>query len=336
MQKRLVVSSSPFLRSNATTQRIMLDVVIAMLPTALAAVWFFGGPALGLMIIAVAAAVASEWLYNKLMHKKSTIGDLSAVVTGLLVAFNIPANAPYWMPIVGSVIAIVLVKQMFGGIGQNVINPALAARTILMLSWAGLMAAKAIPDGGQIFRAAVECVDTVSAATPLVADTGKYSLWALFSGNVPGMMGETCKLTLILGGIYLIVRKVIDWRIPVCFIATVFVLSFIKTGVIYSEESGVNNALYQIMSGGLILGAFFMATDYVTSPITKWGRVIMGVGCGALLFVIRTFNKSYPEGCSFAILFMNVMTPLIDKWTAPKPFGAVKAPKDIKEGVSRA
>lgn len=336
MQSRLVVSSSPFLRSGATTRRIMLDVVLAMLPTALAAVWFFGGSALGNILVSVAAAVVAEWAYRKLSHQDSSVGDLSAVVTGMLVAFNVPANAPFWIPMVGSVIAIVLVKQMFGGIGQNVINPALAARTILMLSWAALMAAKAVPNGGQFFGLGTEATDAVSMATPLTAEPGTYSLWSLFTGNIPGMLGETCKLTIILGGIYLIVRKVIDWRVPVCFIATVFVLTWIQTGVIYSVESGADNALYQILSGGLMLGAFFMATDYVTCPITKWGRVIMGVGSGIILFVIRAFSNGYPEGCSFAILFMNVMTPLIDKWTAPKPFGAVKARNAAKKEGAKA
>lgn len=165
-------------------------------------------------------------------------------------------------------------------------------------------------------------MDAVASATPLVSSS--YSLWQLFIGDVPGMLGETCKLTLILGGVYLIVRKVIDWRIPVFFIGTAFILFWIQTGVIYSVESGTENALYQILSGGLLLGAFFMATDYVTSPVSKWGKVVMGVGCAVILFVIRAYNNGYPEGCSFAILFMNVLTPLIDKWTMPRTFGAVK------------
>lgn len=323
MQKKLVVASSPLIRdTSVSTRRLMGDVVLALLPTALAAVWFFGAPALALILVAVASAVLSETVYERLAHQKNTVGDLSAVVTGLLVAFNLPANAPWWMPAIGSFLAIVLVKQMFGGLGQNFINPALAARTILMLSWAGLMASKAVPAGGQLFGLTAVEADAVASATPLV--NSNYTLWQLFIGDVPGMLGETCKLTLILGGIYLIVRRVIDWRVPVCFIATAFILFWIKTGVIYSVESGTENALYQLLSGGLILGAFFMATDYVTCPVTKWGRVIMGVGCALLLFIIRTYNSSYPEGCSFAILFMNVLTPLIDKWTTPKTFGYVK------------
>jgi electron transport complex protein RnfD len=217
---------------------------------------------------------------------------------------------------------------MFGGIGQNFINPALAARTILMLSWTGLMAATAVPAGGQLFGLTAVEADAVAAATPLV--NSGYSLWQLFIGDVPGMLGETSKLALILGGIYLIVRRVIDWRVPVSFIATAFILFWIETGVIY-QPGTADSAVYQLLSGGLMLGAFFMATDYVTCPVTKWGRVIMGVGCAALLFVIRAYG-SYPEGCSFGILFMNVCTPLIDKWTTPKTFGAVK----VKKGGAKA
>ena len=601
MQKALVVSPSPFLRNTkSSTRTIMLDVIIAMLPTAFAAVWYFGAPALSVMVTCVISCVLAEWAFQKLTHQTSTIGDLSAVVTGLLLAFNMPASAPWWMGVVGSVIAIVLVKQMFGGIGQNFMNPALAARTILMLSWTVLMAANVLPQAGQIFGidasvkavsatptaivetvnveatteatsaatgaaeteaapvaaveatteatsaatgaaeteaapvaaveatteatsaatgaaeteaapvaaveatteatsaatgaaeteaapvaaveatteatsaatgaaqteaapvaaveatteatsaatgaaeteaapvaaveatteatsaatgaaqteaapvaaveatteatsaatgaaeteaapvAAVEAttestsaatgtaveatteatsaatgsaveatteatssatavetvasstpttVEATSVATPLAKDASGYTLWQLFSGNIPGMLGETCKLTLLLGGLYLILRRVIDWRIPVAFIVTAFILFWIQTGVIYSVESGSQNALYQLLSGGLILGAFFMATDYVTSPISKSGRIIMGIGCAVVLFVIRFYNKGYPEGCSFAILFMNVLTPLIDRYTARKPFGYTKPPKpatDAKKGDANA
>ena len=180
--------------------------------------------------------------------------------------------------------------------------------------------------------------EATSVATPLSSSAapGQYSLWDMFSGNIPGMLGETCKLTLLLGGLYLIFRRVIDWRIPVSFIVTAFILFWIQTGVIYSPESGSQNALYQLLSGGLILGAFFMATDYVTSPVSKWGRVIMGMGCALVLYVIRFFNAGYPEGCSFAILFMNVLTPLIDRYTARKPFGYTKPPKAEEKGAANA
>jgi len=330
MQRKLVVSSSPHLRNESvSTRRLMLDVIIAMLPTAVASVIFFGGDALRLILVAVITAVAAEYFYQKLTKQKTTVSDLSAVVTGMLLAFNLPASAPWWLAAMGSVIAIVLVKQMFGGMGQNFINPALAARTIMMLSWTSLMAANVLPHAGQWLAPA--SVDAVASATPLGESAASYTLWQLFSGNIPGMLGETCKLTLILGGVYLLIRRVIDWRIPAAFIGTAFVLFWIQTGTIYSVESGSQNVLYQLLSGGLLLGAFFMATDYVTSPLSPWGRVIMGVGCAAVLFVIRVYNGSYPEGCSFAILFMNVLTPLIDKLTVPKPFGYVKPAKPSKE-----
>ena len=238
------------------------------------------------------------------------MGDWSAVVTGLLLAYNLPANAPVWIAVVGAIIAIILVKQMFGGIGSNFMNPALAARAILFVSWSSLMTS---------YPATRFMTDVTSSATPLNL-LGKgtvegVNLMDLFLGNVPGVLGETCKLALLLGGVYLILRGIVDWKIPVTFIATVFVCYLVK--------DGAEMALYQILSGGLFLGAFFMATDYATSPVTNVGRVIMGVGCGLFLFVIRAY-ASYPEGCSFAILLMNVATPLIDKYTMPKAFGEVK------------
>jgi Na+-translocating ferredoxin:NAD+ oxidoreductase subunit D len=329
MQKKLVVSCAPYLHNKAvSTRRIMLDVVIALLPTAVASVWFFGGSALMLMIVSVLSAVAAEFLYQYLMKQPITVSDLSAVVTGLLLAFNLPANAPWWIAVIGSFLAIILVKQFFGGIGQNFINPALAARAILMLSWTSLMAAGVLPHGGEWIAPA--SADAVSVATPLAQNASGFTLWQLFSGNVPGMIGETCKLTLLLGGLYLLIRKVIDWRIPVAFLGTVAIAYFIQTGTLYSAESGTHNVLYQLLSGGLILGAVFMATDYVTSPMTGLGRLVMGIGCGLFLFVIREYS-SYPEGCSFAILFMNVLTPLIDRFTGTKPFGFEKPKAPAKE-----
>ena len=327
MQRKLVVASSPYLRNErVSTRNLMLDVIIAMLPTAAASVWFFGGSALMLLMVSVVSAVAAEYFYLKVTKQAIVVGDLSAIVTGMLLAFNLPASAPWWIAMVGAIIAIVLVKQMFGGVGQNFVNPALAARTILMLSWTSLMAANVLPHAGQWVAPAM--VDAVASTTPLAAVPASYSLWQLFSGNIPGMLGETSKLTLLIGGLYLIVRGTIDWRIPTSFILTAFILFWIKTGTIYSVESGSQNVLYQLLSGGLILGAFFMATDYVTSPVSPIGRIIMGVGCAGMLFVIRVYNPSYPEGCSFAILFMNVLTPLIDKLTTPKPFGYVKPAKE--------
>ena len=352
-QSKLIVSTSPHLRNQASsTQRIMLDVIIAMLPALLASVWFFGLRSLILVMVAVAASVFAEWFYQRHTHQESTIHDLSAVVTGMLLAFNMPASAPWWLAVIGSFLAIVLVKQIFGGLGNNFMNPALTARTILMLSWTALMAARVMPQAGQLLAGLSGATpDVIASATPLARGEGNatYTLWQLFSGNVPGMLGETSKLALLLGGVYLMIRRIIDWRVPVCFIATVFVLFLIKDGVVYSAETGADNALYQVLSGGLFLGAFFMATDYVTCPITRKGKVIMGIGCGLMLFVVRVgigeltlftrgvYHNSYPEGCSFAILFMNAFTPLIDKLTAPRVFGDVKPPKKkTHKGASAA
>lgn len=310
MQKNLAVSSSPHLRDNVTTRRIMQEVCLALAPAGIAAIVLFGASAAALIAVSVITAVLAEFCWNKLNKQKTTVGDWSAVVTGLLLAYNLPANAPVWIAVVGAIIAIILVKQMFGGIGSNFMNPALAARAILFVSWSSLMTS---------YPATQFMTDVTSSATPLNL-LGKgtvegVNLMDLFLGNVPGVLGETCKLALLLGGVYLILRGIVDWKIPVTFIATVFVCYLVK--------DGAEMALYQILSGGLFLGAFFMATDYATSPVTNVGRVIMGVGCGVFLFVIRAY-ASYPEGCSFAILLMNVATPLIDKYTMPKAFGEVK------------
>lgn len=310
MQKNLAVSSSPHLRDNVTTRRIMQEVCLALAPAGIAAIVLFGASAATLIAASVITAVLAEFCWNKLNKQKTTVGDWSAVVTGLLLAYNLPANAPVWIAVVGAIIAIILVKQMFGGIGSNFMNPALAARAILFVSWSSLMTS---------YPATQFMTDVTSSATPLNL-LGKgtvegVNLMDLFLGNVPGVLGETCKLALLLGGVYLILRGIVDWKIPVTFIATVFVCYLVK--------DGAEMALYQILSGGLFLGAFFMATDYATSPVTNVGRVIMGVGCGLFLFVIRAY-ASYPEGCSFAILLMNVATPLIDKYTMPKAFGEVK------------
>ena len=311
MQKSLAVSSSPHLRDRASTQRIMQEVCLALAPAGIAGIILYGANAAALIAVSVITCVLAEFLYQKAAKEKSTISDWSAVVTGLLLAYNLPANAPLWLAVVGGIIAIVLVKQIFGGIGSNFMNPALTARAILFISWSSLMST---------YPQTNYAVDAVSSATPLAllgAGTvpADMSLWNLMIGNCGGVLGETCKLAIIAGGVYLLVRGIIDWRIPVTFIGTVFVCYLLK--------DGAQMAVYQIFAGGLMLGAFFMATDYATSPVTGIGKIIFGVGCGILLFVIRAF-ASYPEGCSFAILFMNVVTPMIDKFTTPKPFGEVK------------
>ena len=288
----------------------MQDVCIALAPAGIAGIVIYGWNAAMLIAVSVITAVLAEFLYQKITHQPTTVGDWSAVVTGLLLAYNLPASAPWWIAAVGSFIAIVLVKQMFGGIGSNFMNPALAARAILFISWSSIMSS---------YPASRFAVDATSTATPLATlgggAVGNLNLWDLLIGNCGGVLGETCKLAIIAGGLYLLARQVIDWKIPATFIATVFLCYLIK--------DGAEVALYQILAGGLMLGAFFMATDYATSPVTGVGKIIMGVGCGLLLFIIRAY-ASYPEGCSFAILFMNVATPLIDKFTMPKPFGEVK------------
>ena len=308
MTKNLTVTSSPHLRAARSTRNIMQEVCLALLPAGIAGIVLFGWNALAIMVTSVLSCVISEYLFQRINHQKILIGDWSAVVTGLLLAYNIPANAPLWIPLVGGVIAIVLVKQCFGGLGGNFMNPALTARAVLFVSWAGIMSN---------YPLTRFMTDAASTATPLaqMAAGESVRLTDLLIGNCGGVLGETCKLAILLGGVYLIIRGIVDWRIPVCFIGSAFLC--------YLIQDGFDIALAQILSGGLLLGAFFMATDYVTCPMSSLGRIIFGIGCGVLVFVIRSY-ASYVEGCSFAILFMNVMTPLIDRFTAGKLFGEVK------------
>ncbi len=319
------VSSSPHIRADRTTASIMLEVIIALIPAGAAGVYFLGMRSLLVMAISVAAAVAWEWLYNRLCKKPQTIGDLSAVVSGLLLAYNLPVSVPIWIPVIGAFFAIVLVKQIFGGIGCNFVNPALAARVILMVSWPDQMSGSAF---GTVVRGLEEAVssattgataaaaDAVSSATSLVAAEGGYTLMQLFIGQIPGSLGEISKAALLLGGLYLIVRKIINWRVPVLMLGTMFVAEWLMRGTTYA-------ALQAILSGGMFLGAFFMATDYATSPVTPVGRAIMGISCGLLAFAIREFSKM-PEGVSYAILIMNLAVPLIDRYTKPRVYGEVK------------
>ena len=311
---KYVISSSPHLRDHVTTRSIMQDVCIALLPACAAGVLFFGYRSAVIIALSVAAAVLSEWFYCKAAHQKSTIGDFSAVVTGMLLAMNLPSTVPYWMPVIGSVIAILLCKMIFGGIGQNFINPALAARAILALSWASLMNTFAKPAFGNLAG-----VDAIASATPVSgAAAGGFTLAQLMLGNIPGTIGETCKLALLIGAAYLFVRRVISWHIPAAFIGSFAVCYLLATGF------DVNATLYQVLSGGLILGAFFMATDYSSSPATAKGKLIFGLGCGLLLFIFRYCKKTPAEWCSFAILLMNVVSPLIERVTGTKSFGEVK------------
>lgn len=310
--EKLILSVSPHLRNKTNTTLIMLDVIIALIPALIVSAIIFGLKALVLVAVCVASCVLFEYLFNLICKKPCTIGDLSAIVTGILLAFNLPVGLPIWQAVVGSAVAIIVIKQLFGGIGMNFANPAIAGRIVMFLAFSGTMSNYEIPN---------KAGDLVATATPLVASSEDLpSLFNLFIGNNNGCIGETCAAALILGGVYLIIRKVITFHIPVVFIGTVFVLSLL---VAPEGQAAVNYALYQILSGGLMLGAIFMATDYVTSPFTKWGKVIFAVGCGLITFTIRQWG-SYPEGVSFSILFMNVLTPYINNWTATKPFGGAK------------
>ena len=312
MMKKLHTSNAPHIHSGASTSRIMLDVTIAMLPASIAAVILFGLPALWVILTCVASAVASEFLFNLAIGKKQTVGDFSAVVTGLLLALNLSTKVPLWQCAIGSVFAIVVVKYFFGGLGKNIVNPAITARVLMLLTFGAV-------GGG----AAPVIVELTSSATPLEALNkgvegleSAPSLMSLLLGTHGGAIGETCAIALIIGFIYLVVRKVIKWYVPMSFVATVFICYFVQTG-------NVTLALSQVLAGGLILGAVFMATDYVTTPVTNLGKVVFCVGCGLLTFYIRAFG-SYPEGVSISILVMNLLVPFIEKLTARKPLGGVR------------
>ncbi len=305
MNNKLKLAVSPHIHSGKSTSGIMRDVLISLLPAAIAGTVIFGLRSLLVIAFCVAACVGFEALFNFIIKKDQTIGDLSAAVTGLLLALNLPANIPLWQCVIGSLFAIVVVKCLFGGIGCNPVNPAITARVFMLIAF-GSMTVQAFPT----------VVDTVSSATPLSLGEGAAmpSLLDLFLGLNGGAIGETCVLALILGFVYLLVRRVITWHIPVAYIGTVFVCSFFMEGMDFTS------ALAMILSGGLFIGAIFMATDYVTSPATAAGKLIFGLGAGLITFVIRYFGV-YPEGVSFAILFMNILTPYIDSWTRHKVFG---------------
>lgn len=311
---KYVVSVSPHITSKDSTQTIMRDVLIALCPAVIASVVIFGWRALLLTVVCVATAVFWEWAFEKICKRKNTICDLSAAVTGLILAMNLPVDLPLWQAAFGTLVAIVVVKQLFGGIGYNFANPAITARIVMLIAFAGTMTTWAEPN----FTLGTVSADAVSGATPLavISAGGSVSMLDLFVGTVGGSMGETSALALLIGFIYLLVRRVISWHTPVAFIGTVFVLALVKGGFGYG--------LAQILAGGLFLGAIFMATDYVTTPQTAWGRIIFGVGCGLITCLIRFFGN-YPEGVSFSILLMNILTPYISSWTAKKPLGGVDA-----------
>jgi electron transport complex protein RnfD len=309
---KLTVASSPHIRGNFRTNRIMLDVIIALLPALGVGVWVLGWRALLVTLICVAAAIAAELFYSLITRSRNTTVDCSAMVTGLLLAMTLPHTVPYWRAALGSVFAIFFIKALCGGLGQNIFNPALAARAFLMLIFPI-----------SLTRYAPVAVDAVSSATPLhhmvMGELPPESLLDMFLGNCPGSIGELSALALLIGGIYLVIRKVISIRIPVAFLGAVAVLSFLF------PQAGNRFAFmaYSLLSGGVMLGAIFMATDYATSPATAKGQILFGLGCGALTVLLR-HNGLYPEGVTYAILLMNALVWIIDRYTAPRRFGKKK------------
>ena len=332
---KLIATSSPHIRAAENTRSIMLDVIIAMMPALIWAIVKFGFRALTLTAVSVVGCMFFEWGYRKLLKKPQSIGDLSAVVTGMLLAFVCPPTLPYWMIIIGAFFAIVVVKQLYGGIGCNFLNPALAGRAALLASYATAMTTWAVPMSK--LSAFGSNADAVTSSTPLAMMkngdfatlTSTYSVVDMFLGRVGGSLGEVSALMLLLGGVYLVIRKVISWHIPVAYIATVAILTLIAAP---AGISGVDYMLYNVFGGGLMLGAIFMATDYATSPVTKPGQIIFGIGCGLLTCFIRRFG-SYPEGVCYSIMIMNCTTWLLDKYIRPTIYGAPK--KEKKEAAAK-
>ena len=321
MENKFIVSSSPHIRSNEDTSYIMKQVILALVPVAIAAVYYFRISALFVMFFCILGTVGSEFLYQKLTKQKSTIGDCSAIVTGLLLAFNVPASLPWWMCILGGVFAIIVVKMLFGGLGNNFVNPALAGRAFLLASFPVAMTAWTKTGVNWVSSGSL---DAVSTATPLsflksgaaglapLKESG-VSLMDMALGNIGGCVGETCA---ILGGLYLIYKGIISYIMPLCYLATIFILSFLLGGF------NIEFAMFQILAGGVMLGGFFMLTDYTTSPMTKKGQIIYAILAGVIATVIRLYG-GYPAGCSYSILLANVATPLIDKFVNNRVFGEV-------------
>ena len=307
--EKLITSASPHIHSGASTRRIMLDVIIALLPAAVASAVIFGMRANVILLACIVSAVLAEFLFNLITRHEQTVGDLSAVVTGLLLGLNLSTNVPIWQCVIGSVFAVVVVKGLFGGLGRNFANPAITARVFMLIAFSSV-AGGALPAVVELEASATPLEQLANGASQLP------SLLDMFIGTYGGAIGETCTAALLLGFVYLLIRKVIRWHIPVVFIGTVFVCYLIASGDFVF-------ALYQILGGGLFLGAIFMATDYVSSPITTKGRVVFALGCGLLTFIIRYFC-SYPEGVSFSILIMNLLVPYIERFTGNKPLGGSK------------
>lgn len=315
MNEKLIVATSPHFHGKVTTSSIMFDVLIALFPASVAAAWFYGWKAVIIISVCIGTAVASEYFFNKICKRKQTVGDMSAIVTGLLLALSLPSKANIWHCIVGSMFAIIVVKCLFGGIGRNFANPAVTARVFLLLAFSGTLAG-----GSQTQFASAELV---SGATPLAVLKGTAgelpSLLDMLIGNRGGAIGEGCAIALLIGFVYLLIRRIITFETPVIYIGTVFILA-----LIFRQD--LSFALYYTLGGGLLIGAIFMATDYVTTPISRVGKVIFALGCAVITFFIRYFG-SMPEGVSFAILIMNILTPYIDKIGLRKPVGGVKNEK---------
>lgn len=326
---QFIISSSPHIHSGSSVERIMLDVLIALAPAFAASCYFFGMDAVRLTATCVATCILTEWICRKLMKRNNSISDLSAAVTGVLLAFNLPPSLPTWMAVTGSIFAIGICKQIFGGIGFNVFNPALAARAFMLISFGAAMTRWGNSDLTVSMGGAV--ADAITGPTPLgmikealksgepMPNFTSAAIAKLFTGNINGCIGETSALALLIGAVYLFYRKVITWHIPVAYIATVFI--YASALYLITPETAVLPYIH-VLSGGLFLGAFFMATDMTTSPVTKRGMLIFGIGCGLLTMIIRTVKSgSYPEGVSFAILLMNAFTPLINRGCRNKVFG---------------
>jgi electron transport complex protein RnfD len=324
----LILSSSPHISSGESIQQIMTQVIFALIPGLLVGVYFFGMDALGVIVITTASAIGFEALSQRVMKRPVTVSDMSAAVTGVLLAMNLPAGSPWWLCVVGSGIAIVVGKHVYGGLGYNPFNPALVARVVLLISWPVQMTTWPLPQ--HLFQ---RTVDTVTGATPLglmkeslllrgdLSGIEEITWVNPFLGNTGGSLGEISALTLALGGVYLIYKRIITWHIPASYVGSVVVITAIFHLI---DPTRYASTLFHLVSGGLVLGAFFMATDLVSSPVTRRGMVIFGVGCGVITMMIRYWG-GYPEGVSFAILLMNAATPLIDRWVKPRTFGTVKA-----------
>lgn len=327
LKNKLVVSASPHDRTHKTVRSIMLDVIIALVPALIASVVFFGPRALLIECIAVGTCVIFEYVSRVFMKREQTVGDLSAVITGLLLAFNLPVSIPLWMVPIGSAVAIVVAKQFFGGIGQNFVNPALIGRIVLLTSFPVAMSTWTAP-----LTWSKQALDGMTSASPLadihtMVSTGvtpDASLTEMLLGWRAGCLGETCAIAIIIGGLYLIIRKVISPTIPLIYLGTVALFMLV------AGKGDLNFVAYELLGGGLMLGAFFMATDYTTSPITFKGKIIFAIGCGLVTSVIRIFGN-LPEGVSYSIILMNILVPLIENITLPKPFGTPKKEKKEKE-----